>query len=224
MYIIANVDGNTKLAEKMLRSNLYYLAWVTGCWLVGGPMFTLGCLIYPFFESLVLLSAVNWVWHGFMDPLNPLNDYILSPTFIDGPSNILNEDHHVVHHQYPGANWINHPYHVTKHAIEYQMNVATVFRHTHVFEVFGMILCRDYDTLANHFIDLRHLDTDEVGPYLLGKSCGTGNPDDEKLRASAALKIDRAMKDRKLHTERVRIVRDRLRVCLWGHRAVTRAC
>ena len=30
-------------------------------------------------------------------------------TILNGTINVLNEDAHVVHHQYPGTHWTNHP-------------------------------------------------------------------------------------------------------------------
>ena len=74
------------------------------------PLFAVLYLVYPFFESALLLSAINWAWHCFLDP-DADNDYASSITIFDGDerTNILNEDFHVVHHKYPGAHWALHP-------------------------------------------------------------------------------------------------------------------
>merc|ERR1712070_563357 len=62
-----------------------------------------------------------------------------------------NEDTHVVHHQYPGAHWTEHPRLTEKHWDAYAEHKATIFRNTHAFEIFGMAVARDYDKLAEKF-------------------------------------------------------------------------
>ena len=67
----------------------------------------------------------------------------------------LNEDSHVVHHQFPGAHWTDHPSHVDKLWDAYIERRASVFRRTHAFGIFGMSVARDYEALAKRFVDLR---------------------------------------------------------------------
>jgi len=122
--------------------------------LVGGTAFALACVLYPLLENVLLLSVVNWSWHCFLDPDNPENDYVLSWTALDGPINVLNEDYHVVHHQYPTAHWSKHPELYEKHIDDYEKNRASIFRGTHVFELFFLVILNNYDELARKFVDL----------------------------------------------------------------------
>jgi len=122
--------------------------------LVGGTAFALACVLYPLLENVLLLSVVNWSWHCFLDPDNPENDYVLSWTALDGPINVLNEDYHVVHHQYPTAHWSKHPELYEKHLDDYAKNRASIFRGTHVFELFFLVILNNYDELARKFVDL----------------------------------------------------------------------
>ena len=78
-----------------------------------------------------------------------------SVTILDGPINVLNEDFHVVHHQYPGEHWTKHELRADKHWEQYIEHRATCFRGTHAFEIFGMVVARDYDMLAKKFVDLK---------------------------------------------------------------------
>jgi hypothetical protein len=48
-----------------LVSTLYYCVFVSVCWYIH-PVFTLFTLIYAFVEGNILLSIVNFVWHGFI--------------------------------------------------------------------------------------------------------------------------------------------------------------
>ena len=67
------------------------------------------------------------VWHAFLDPDDVENEYVQSITILGGAINVLNEDSHVVHHQYPGVHWSAHGNLLTKHAKAYEEKVgATV--------------------------------------------------------------------------------------------------
>jgi hypothetical protein len=152
------VEKNFTVARRMLVGCLYwwsFFALVT----VFHPTFAVGYVLYPFFENVVLLACVNWSWHAFNDPESTgkehSNDFAESVTIFDGPMNVLNEDFHVVHHQYPGCHWTEHPTKLRKHWPEYVKHGATCFRATHAFEIFVLVVSRDYGTLARKFIDLK---------------------------------------------------------------------
>jgi hypothetical protein len=119
------------------------------------PAFAIAFVAFPFFEAMLLLAAVNWSWHAFLDPNDPENEYVQRITIVDGMINVLNEDFHVVHHQFPGAHWTDHPNHKEKVWNKSIDNRASCFRKTHAFEVFGMSVARDYDGLATKFVDLK---------------------------------------------------------------------
>lgn len=144
-------------------------------------------VFFPFFEANILLAAVNWSWHAFIDPANPENEYVQSVTILDGCINVLNEDSHVVHHQTPGAHWTDHPKLQTKGWDKYIDNRASVFRTTHAFEIFGMSVARDYDAMAKKFVDIKG----------------------EKEGCPMS------------HSEKVDLIKERLRACWWGPRVET---
>ena len=50
-----------------------------------------------------------------------------SITILHGPINVLNEDAHVVHHQYPGAHWTQHPDLMRKHTKAYNGGLGSIF-------------------------------------------------------------------------------------------------
>lgn len=98
----------------MVLGSIYWLACVALVWHIS-PVFAVAYLLYPMFEQSILLSVVNWVWHGFVDPKDPENPYVQSVTIHDGLMNVLEEDYHVVHHQYPGVHWTQNPKRFEKH-------------------------------------------------------------------------------------------------------------
>ena len=65
---------------------------------------------------------------------------------------MLNEDSHVVHHQYPGTHWTKHPKLLTKHMGEYVKSYGSVFYGTHTFEMLALIIMADYEKLADRFL------------------------------------------------------------------------
>ena len=112
------------------------------------PKFMVMYLLYPFFESVVMLAAINWCWHAFIDPDDPDNPHVASLTITSGPINVLNENYHVAHHAQPGRHWAK--VQETQYRLEYDPRHATgsTFKNTHVFELFVLILCKDYEGLA----------------------------------------------------------------------------
>lgn len=147
-------EGNTKVAQKMVLGSLYFWTWY-GAFHFVDPLFAFAYLMFPFWENVLLLAAVNWSWHAFNNPKDPEDEYVGSLTILDGCINVLNEDSHVVHHQYPGAHWTDHPRLTDKHWDAYAEHQATIFRKTHAFEIFGLVVGRQYDKLAEKFVDLK---------------------------------------------------------------------
>lgn len=147
-------EGKSKVMARMFRGTFVYIAFIA---MFGfySPAFAYFYLIYPFMESAMLLSAINWSWHSFLDP-DEDNVFAYSVTILDGEpkTNILNEDFHVVHHQYPAAHWTEHPALYKKHHDDYISNKATILRGTHAIEIFFLAILRQYDVFAEKFVDL----------------------------------------------------------------------
>lgn len=145
--------GDYRTTYKMISGTAYYVAFVALIMYLH-PVFAAFYVIYAFFENVVILAAINWCWHAFLDPMDPENDYASSLTILDGQINVMNEDYHVVHHAYPGHHWTKNPDLYKKHEREYADKQATIFRDTHPFEVFFMIILKQYTKLAKKFVDL----------------------------------------------------------------------
>ena len=111
----------------MVLGSLYFWTWY-GAFHFVDPLFAFAYLMFPFWENVLLLAAVNWSWHAFNNPKDPEDEYVGSLTILDGCINVLNEDSHVVHHQYPGAHWTDHPRLTDKHWDAYAEHQATIFR------------------------------------------------------------------------------------------------
>jgi hypothetical protein len=98
---------DVKTSWKMFMGTVFYFIWF-GMFFRLSPIFAFAYIFYPLLENVLLLACIQWCWHGFLDPKNPENPYVGSITVLKGPINVLGEDFHVVHHQYPGAHWTTH--------------------------------------------------------------------------------------------------------------------
>lgn len=147
-------EKNWRVVVSMLWGSAYYTCFL-GLFFMISPGFTVAFLVYPLMEASLLLSAINWAWHSFLDK-DTTNVFAHSITIFNGPitSNVLNEDYHVVHHQYPGAHWTTHPALYEKHKQEYIDNIATCFDNTHAMELFFLAVAQQYEILADKFVDV----------------------------------------------------------------------
>eukprot|EP01063_Lacrimia_lanifica_P011205 TRINITY_DN1800_c0_g1_i2.p2 TRINITY_DN1800_c0_g1~~TRINITY_DN1800_c0_g1_i2.p2 ORF type:complete len:459 (+),score=196.17 TRINITY_DN1800_c0_g1_i2:87-1463(+) len=119
--------------------------------------FALWYALLPLGENVLLLACINWVWHGFLNHKDPEDDYVGSVTILEGPINVQEEDYHVIHHRYPGAHWETHAPLFKKDYAEgkYHVGPATMFRKTHVFEMFFLMILGEYDQMADRMFDPR---------------------------------------------------------------------
>lgn len=92
-------EGMTNRAFRCVAGCAYYLFGLALCAKYVSPLFALMYVFYPLVEANILLSAVNYTWHAFIDPEDHDNDYVNSTTILDGLNFTLNEEYHVVHHQ-----------------------------------------------------------------------------------------------------------------------------
>lgn len=145
-------EGKTERAMRCVGGTLYYLAGVGLAYHFVSPLFALFYIVYPLVEGNILLAAVNYTWHAFIDPNDHDNDYVNSVTILDGMHFTLDEEYHVVHHQYGGVHWSRNKELYYKHVDEYKKCTATVFQGCNLFVIWGMIVNKDYEGLCDNFV------------------------------------------------------------------------
>jgi hypothetical protein len=143
-------EGRRYFALMTFLSTLYYVVFVGVCYYIH-PLFTWFTLIYAFVEGNILLSVVNFVWHAFIDPKEPSNDYVNSTTIVEGLNFTLAEEYHVVHHQYAGAHWTRHKKLYEKHKGGYTNTIPSSFYKVNIFELFAHIVSANYTQLVKLF-------------------------------------------------------------------------
>jgi fatty acid desaturase len=142
-------------ALRILAGQLWWLGFVALTrYATGGWMFGVAYVVYPMAESIAFLGSMAYLWHGYVEPSDPTNQYINSITILDGQDNIFNEDYHVVHHHAPFVHWTDIPkfYEETKH--KYSECTATVFRDCEQGLLVFWQFTSNWDELAKHFVDL----------------------------------------------------------------------
>jgi len=196
-------EGLPKIAMKTVLGTAYWLLFIGLVARAYGGWFSFAYIVYPFLEQSLMLSGINWVWHAFLDPDDVENEYVASITILGGTINVLNEDSHVVHHQYPGVHWSSHGKLLTKHTQGYAKAQGSVFYGTHTFELLALILMADYDKLAERFVG--HLPANAEADLF-----GVGTHDKSKVERPQCT-LSRA--------EAAELIKTRLQVCWWGPRA-----
>jgi hypothetical protein len=170
-------EGRTRFALATALSTLGYAAFVAAL-LYAHTQFALCTVVYAFVEGNILLSVVNYTWHAFIEPTEPSNDYVNSTTIVEGLNFTLGEEYHVVHHQYAGAHWTRHRALFEKHLPRYRACVATGFFKVNIFEVFGLIVGRQYAQLAKLYYKPFRADvTDEELVALIKRRLRCHGPD-----------------------------------------------
>ena len=89
--------------------------------------FGVAFLLLPHLSTIILLAAVNYTWHAFVDPNDLENAYVGSVTIINGQYNIFNEDYHVEHHMHPQMHWTEAERHYNEQIDEYRAHMGDHF-------------------------------------------------------------------------------------------------
>jgi len=164
-------EGLMDKTFRCIAGCVYFLFGLSACAYFVSPLFALMYVFYPLVEANVLLSAVNYTWHAFIDPDDHDNDYVNSTTILDAMNFTLDEEYHVVHHQYSGVHWSKNQELYERHIEDYKACTATVFKGTNIFVIWGMVVNKDYDGLCDHFVqyeedESKRLSRDELKELL----------------------------------------------------------
>jgi len=151
------IRGEYKMLRDLLCGMVYYYG--VGA-LIGyqmGLTFYWAYILYPFVEGASFLGIIAYLWHSFSEADDPTNQYINSITILRGGNNVWNEDYHVVHHHEPGVHWSDMPKSFEIHLDKYVECRATVFADCEQGKLIAWMFGSDWDTLADHFVDLQYV-------------------------------------------------------------------
>ena len=133
----------------------WYLGVAIGCWF--NWQATLTIFIAPFLVCRFVMMAGNWGQHAFIDPTRPGDSFVNSITCINSVYNqrCFNDGYHISHHLKANRHWTEHPQELLDNVENYIKHDALVFRDIDFIGVWFLLMTKNYEKLADLFVDMR---------------------------------------------------------------------
>jgi fatty acid desaturase len=146
-----------KLARRTIVGELSFFVLCLVLSLINFPA-TLVTFIIPFFIFRFICMLGNWTQHSFVDAADPANSYKNSITCINIIYNhkCWNDGYHISHHERPARHWSEHPELFWKMKKKYSKNQAIVFDGLDYPRVFFYLMCKRYDILSQHLVNIHN--------------------------------------------------------------------
>jgi fatty acid desaturase len=116
----------------------------------------LAVFVVPFYVATFALACTNWTEHAFIDHAAPQNIYRNSITCLNTIYNRIgfNDGYHTGHHLKPGLHWTQMPQEFLKDRATYASERAIVFDRIYYFELWFLLMTKQYCALARRCVDL----------------------------------------------------------------------
>jgi fatty acid desaturase len=146
---------NKKMLQRMLLGELSFYALV-GVLAALNWRATLVVFVIPVLLVRTLMMAGNWAQHAFVDGADPANPYKNSITCINTRYNrrCFNDGYHIHHHVKPRCHWSEYPGEFESNKLEYGRQDAIVFDGVDFFQVWAMLMTKQWRGLAKRFVRL----------------------------------------------------------------------
>ena len=98
----------------------------------------------------------NWTQHSFLAQDDAKNDLKTALTVIQTPYNAtaFNDGYHTSHHLNPIRHWQDHPEHFLQSIQVFKDSKVIIFDGIDYWGIFCLLMTRNYNSLADHFVDL----------------------------------------------------------------------
>ena len=148
--------GHAMVARVAAGMGAYYgTVWALAR--VAGTRFAAAYLLWPQVEAIMLLGAIAWFQHAFVDPDAPDDELVNSITIVDSTYDVFSADYHAVHHLAPRLPWWKAKAHFEADRATYAAKRATVFRGCQEFECFFLLLQGNLDALVDRMDPPEHV-------------------------------------------------------------------
>lgn len=148
--------GRKKLFRLLILVEGGYMATVALLfWL--NPAATTVVFLVPVFVMRFAMMAGNWGQHALVCTEQPENPFRNTVNLLHARHNFrcFNDGYHIVHHMYPSLHFTEMPGRFEEELDDYVANEAIVFSGIKGFqEVWKLLMLRDYDRLATHYVHL----------------------------------------------------------------------
>lgn len=113
--------------------------------------------VIPFVVARFGMMAGNWGQHAFIDATDPGNSYRNTITCINSGYNktCFNDGYHIGHHVRPTRHWTDMPADFERSIPKYREENCIIFTGLDFFLVWGLLMIKNYNTLANRFVDFQ---------------------------------------------------------------------
>jgi fatty acid desaturase len=112
--------------------------------------------VLPYFMAAFGLAFTNWMEHAFIDRASSQNIYRNSTTCLNTIYNRIgfNDGYHTGHHLKPGLHWTQLPQAFLNDRAAYARERAIVFNGIYWYELWFLLMTKQYRALAHRCVDL----------------------------------------------------------------------
>ncbi|KAJ3369342.1 hypothetical protein HDU91_007310 [Kappamyces sp. JEL0680] len=149
--------GQTKWAVNCFVGEYGTLVFLASFfWVCADPRSVIFAWFVPLNLARIGMMSGNWTQHAFLAQDDPKNDLKTALTVIETPYNAtaFNDGYHTSHHLNPIRHWQDHPEHFVQNAEKFRDSKVVIFKQIDYWGLWCMLMVRNYDVLAKHFVDL----------------------------------------------------------------------
>lgn len=170
-----DAQGNKSKYDLLLKGVLYYYGFAFVLLAVTRSFsFVFWIYLQPFFCMSYFLALLNVGFHGFIefDEKGVSIPCVNASTIVDGDDDYFGEDDHMAHHYNTNVYYRDLPAHQKTKLEEFTKHKASVFQKLSILELSIFIIVKQWDKLAEHYVDYSgKMTKQEISEMLRVRAC-----------------------------------------------------